>query len=127
MVCPFIEGGTRQCKEKFSSLVKDVSIDFCKSKDFSNCPLYTIINDGRPFCEHIEYCANRFHRLKNVIRHDSEIYKKIMPMIHAFCLYDNKKNCARYLLQCEGKFIPNALLQDGTLLRPTDFLKDIKY
>jgi len=127
MTCILFNGNSRQCENKFKLLTKDVSMDFCNSDEYSQCPFYKIIVEKRSYCEDIEDCGYRLHRLKSTIRHDVDTYKKIKHLVFDYCLSEKNINCARYQLKKEGKFVPYILLQDGSFLKTTDFLEDITH
>lgn len=127
MSCTLFKDGIRNCQLKFSLLVKDVPLDFCYSNEYHFCPFYKIIVDKDEYCENLEECGYRLHRLNSALRHDTNIYKKIMYLVFEYCLSTNKESCERLKLMEKGKKIPNSLLQDGSYLKSLDFMKTNHY
>jgi len=127
MPCLLFDGNTRRCEIKFKLLTKDVSIDFCDSDEYSLCPFYKIIVENKSYCDDIEERGHRLHRLNSTIRHDTNTYKKIMHLVFDYCLSNDTIHCARKKLKKNGSFIPNSILQDGSFLKPTDFMEDITH
>ena len=127
MQCCLLNDESRECENKFSFLVQDVSYDFCKSEDFKICPFYKIIVNNKTFCENIEDCGFHFHRLNSVIHHNTNTFKKIKNLIFDYCLSENKEECARLKLKNKEKTVPKTLLQDGTKLKTYEILPKNTY
>jgi hypothetical protein len=127
MACPLLENDFRRCKSQFSYLVEDVSLNYCKSEEYSICPLYKIIEEKKPYCEYIEECGYNLHRLNSIIHHNKNTYKKIMHLIFQYCLSENKAKCARYKSIKDGEPLPRYILQDGNRIKTQDLLTGSTY
>lgn len=127
MTCSFYNDTINKCGTKFNFITPDVSPKFCKSKDHTLCPIYQIIEYKKSYCEYIEKCGYRFHRLNSVIEHNTDTFKRIMPIIFGYCLSDKHKECKRKTLIDKREYLPNDLLPDGSKLKFQDFLKKRDY
>ena len=121
-VCPLFTNNSKKCEIKFHRLAHDVQDDFCTSDNYQTCPLYRIIEEKRPYCEHIEECSYRFHRIDGMLRHNTDLYKKIMHLVFEYCLTEKKEACVRYQRIIEGKRVPKDLLQNKERISIRDLL-----
>lgn len=112
--------------KKFRILSKDVSSNFCISEEYTICPLYKIIVENQPYCKYIEDCAYHFHRLDNIVHHDTEVYKRIKNIFQNYCLSKNFEKCERYKIKKDDKYIPRGLLPDGQHLKFSDIFKVLR-
>lgn len=124
MGCPLKTTEGRECRNQFKSIVDNVQDDFCISDEYKICPIYQIIEEQKPYCEHIEECTRRFHRIDHMLQRNPEVYKKIMHLVFDFCLSEKKEECARYKRMITNDRLPNDLLQNGDFISIRDLLTD---
>lgn len=127
MSCPLLKENIRECESKFTHLLKDVSLNYCQSDDYSICPFYKIIEEKQPYCENIEDCGYHLHRLNSVVHHNTDTYKRIMHLVFNYCLSEKKEECARLKKKKKGYNVPNDLLQDGSRLKLKDIITNYPY
>lgn len=125
MGCPLKTDEGRKCRNQFKSIVDNVQDEFCISDEYAICPIYRIIEEKQPYCEHIEKCAKRFHKINYLLQKNPEVYKKIMHLVFDYCLSNKKEECVRYKRMINNERLPNNLLQNGDSISIKELLSEV--